>query len=710
MNNYSYPVHQFIKSADQLLNMRANFIIITLFNLFYFIHGYAQTDIGVKQEYSDTLFATIAAFGQYRAETQAFPSMHQLRGATLDRYNKTSFLQSLNILPGVRMEERSPGSYRLNMRGSSLRSPFGVRNVKVYFNGLPLTDAGGNTYFNQLAFNNVASIEIAKGPAGSMYGAGTGGLVLVNSLNPRQLGIQAEVSGGSYGLFNLMGSARWLAGDKMQAFAASYTSQDGYRDHTKMHRANASYSGELVKKKNYSLAGHVLLTDLYYQTPGGLTQAEYDANPRQARPKVGTQPSAGEAHAAIDQQNLLAGLGQQWQMQGNWTNETGIYGAYAQVRNPAIRNYEMREEPGWGARSVFKQEIKRKTFTQQWISGAEAQWGDFATKVYVNNNGEKGALLTDDDLDFFTWNAFSQVSRQYGERWDLSAGISYFQNHADIRRNYPAGDNGLKKDFINDWAPRVSVIFRTVASWQFSGLVSRGFSPPTVSELLPSTGELATDLQPEFGWNYEAGIRWKARNERWDMGINYFRFGLNDAIVQRRDSTGGDFYTNAGGTMQQGIEWNGGYLLSRTGSHLQVLSVRSAYTYSHFKYTDYQVLTDDYSGKALPSVPVHTLSVLADFRWRSSFFVQSTLYAASSIWLNDANTAKAKPYRLVGLKAGYGKKVRFWLGVENLFNQTYSLGNDINAFGGRYFNVAPGRNFYAALRLHILPPNRLPIK
>ena len=54
--------------------------------------------------------------------------------------------------PGVRMEERSPGSYRLNIRGSSIRSPFGVRDVKIYYNEIPLTDPGGNTYLNELGF------------------------------------------------------------------------------------------------------------------------------------------------------------------------------------------------------------------------------------------------------------------------------------------------------------------------------------------------------------------------------------------------------------------------------------------------------------------------------------------------------------------------------------------------------------------------------
>src|SRR5690606_16259935 len=48
----------------------------------------------------------------------------------LDQQSGTSLLPALNTVPGVRMEERSPGSYRLSLRGSLLRSPFGVRNVK----------------------------------------------------------------------------------------------------------------------------------------------------------------------------------------------------------------------------------------------------------------------------------------------------------------------------------------------------------------------------------------------------------------------------------------------------------------------------------------------------------------------------------------------------------------------------------------------------
>jgi iron complex outermembrane receptor protein len=40
-------------------------------------------------------------------------------------------------------------------------------------------------------------------------------------------------------------------------------------------------------------------------------------------------------------------------------------------------------------------------------------------------------------------------------------------------------------------------------------------------------------------------------------------------------------------------------------------------------------------------------------------------------------------------------------GIENAFDVTYSLGNDINAAGGRYYNAAPGRNYYGGVSLSL---------
>src|SRR5882724_11018433 len=114
----------------------------------------------------------VKAYEQNRKLTDVGAPVSFVGKSSLGRFANNSILPALNTVPGVRMEERSPGSYRMNIRGSTLRSPFGVRNVKIYFDDIPFTDAGGNTYLNQLSYYNFNSIEVIKGPGGSLYGAG----------------------------------------------------------------------------------------------------------------------------------------------------------------------------------------------------------------------------------------------------------------------------------------------------------------------------------------------------------------------------------------------------------------------------------------------------------------------------------------------------------------------------------------------------------
>ena len=197
--------------------------------------------------------------------------------ATLDqkdfeRFNNTSILPAVNLIPGVRMEERSPGSYRFSIRGSLLRSPFGVRNVKMYWNGLPLTDGGGNTYLNLLDFNSITSSEIIKGPGGSLYGAGTGGVVLFNK-DPSNPGLRLSTVFGSYGLQRYQLSGQ-VGNDKVKAsIQYAHQQSDGYREQTKMDRdaLNADINFSLGSKS--SLNATVFYTDLFYETPGGLNKS-----------------------------------------------------------------------------------------------------------------------------------------------------------------------------------------------------------------------------------------------------------------------------------------------------------------------------------------------------------------------------------------------------------------------------------------------------
>ncbi|HLO80837.1 MAG TPA: Plug domain-containing protein, partial [Chitinophagaceae bacterium] len=90
----------------------------------------------------------VRGFETRTSQVRVPASISTITNRDLQRFSNTSLVPVFNTVAGVRMEERSPGSYRLSIRGSLLRSPFGVRNVKVYWKDIPLTDAGGNTYLN----------------------------------------------------------------------------------------------------------------------------------------------------------------------------------------------------------------------------------------------------------------------------------------------------------------------------------------------------------------------------------------------------------------------------------------------------------------------------------------------------------------------------------------------------------------------------------
>lgn len=177
--------------------MKSNF---TLLFILLSLTGFAQ----VLKPDSVKKLEEVTVKGYYNSHSllRSVSAVNLIDSNLIANQQSSSLVSTLNIVPGVRMEERSPGSYRLSLRGSLLRSPFGIRNIKIYIDDFPLTDAGGNTYLNALDVSAVGMMEIYKGPEASIFGANTGGAILINppAMNHNEINISAI--GGSYGLFH----------------------------------------------------------------------------------------------------------------------------------------------------------------------------------------------------------------------------------------------------------------------------------------------------------------------------------------------------------------------------------------------------------------------------------------------------------------------------------------------------------------------------
>ena len=647
----------------------------------------------------------VKAYEQNRQLKEVSAGINVINNTQLERYNNTSLLPALNATPGVRMEERSPGSYRLNIRGSTLRSPFGVRNVKVYWNGIPFTDPGGNTYLNQLSYYNVNSIEVIKGPASSLYGAGTGGAVLINSLSANQpAGINLHYATGSYNLQNINAQITLGNSDHNNTFGYTHQTNDGYREHTRMRRDVATWETQLKASDKQQLSASVLYGDLYYQTPGGLTAAQYNANPRAARPAAGAFPSADDAQAAIYQKTFLAGITHQYRFTENFQNTSVVYGAFSNIKNPTFRNFERRTEPHAGARTVFTLNKQWQQTSLQLSFGGEGQRGFFNTKTFSNAGGQPDTVQTDDDIDNYIYSGFVQTDLHFRGDWSVSAGVSINRSSISITRLTGAQTGKLRATFNSEWAPRIALSKKIIPGMLLYASVSRGFSPPGTSEILPSTSIINTSLQAEHGLNYEAGIKSSWFKQRLYVEVNAYYYQLQNAIVQRRDASGADYFTNAGSTRQKGIESQVSYQILPAGNRfISNARIWASNTYNRFRYHDFKVVVTDYSGNKLPGVAANTVAAGIDITMKPGWYVNLTWFYSDPVALNDANTDMASSYNLAGGRTGWrtplGKKMimDLYAGVDNLFNVTYSLGNDINATGGRYYNAAPGVNYYGGV-------------
>jgi iron complex outermembrane receptor protein len=626
---------------------------------------------------------------------------------TLEKQPASSLVSVVNTLPGLRMEERSPGSYRLSIRGSLLRSPFGIRNVKIYFDDFPLTDAGGNSYLNALDVAGAGSLQVLKGPQGSVFGANSGGVILIqpSSLLTDSTLASTRIEGGSFGSFHETANLSQQFKKYSFQLTQAYQRSDGYRDHSAMDRNYVQLLQKLDYAGNASVKALLFYSDLHYDTPGGLNKAQFDANPQASRPATPATKSAIEQQAGIYSKTLYGGVSNDWVINEHFRHVISVFSSYTDFKNPFITNYEKRKEFTLGLRSYVEYATQTEPVDYKLNLGLESMQTSTDFDNYDNNFGTPAAVQASDKLKAASNFAFAHLSIDVMKKLliELSASANLYKYH--YKSLAPVAIAEKSKSFDMQLMPRLALSYLISDGLSARASVSKGYSPPTLAEVRASNNIINIDLEPEKGWNYETGFRFQSSGNRFMADVTGFYYHLRNAIVRRVDQNVTEYFVNAGGTRQWGLETALSYWLIAASNEgiVRGMQLRNSYTLSRFKFEDYLNNTDNFSGNALTGVPKVVIISSADVALPKGFYIFLQHNYTSSIPLNDANTVYAKKYHLMQAKIGW-KDLRIgnipleiFAGADNLLNQRYSLGNDLNAVGNRYFNAAATRNFYGGL-------------
>ncbi|MGS2762788.1 TonB-dependent receptor [Sinomicrobium sp. M5D2P9] len=668
-----------------------------------------------QEQYLDEVVVT--AFEGSRKLMETPSAIGNLDVRDLDRYNLLSPQQALSTLPGVKMESTTIGRYSIKIRGGGLGVTGHSDNYKMYWNDIPITIASGGAPLGELDFGSIGTVNVIRGPSGSIYGAGLHGVVLLENRKPayQETSLQTDGLWGSYGShrYSAIFSTSGQKGDIRLQYSNVHT--DGYRDESASDNQFVNLTARLFPSEKQSLSFIAQYTDRSYGIPGNISAGQVAENPRQSS-------FSPELDNGLTGKNLLVGAAHSYRWNDRWENNTSfsyqVYEGDFLIGNDFFKVADRNITTTFSARSAMVYNFKG-------FGGMDARWvfgGEFTRGIHDVNEFSDGfespinSARTTTDQSVL---AFSQLEMELPAGFTFTLGASYNNFRLDFEERLMPMDVPRFSKEVNDFSPRVALMKKFNNKLYAYANVSKGFSPPPRGAIDNNGTNINFDLESAKGWNKELGVRGKAWKDRLAFDMVFYRLDEKDVIVPRVTSnTGGiDFIINenAGAIDRQGIElWAEYFWIKDTDKWISNARSWSSYSYMDHKFQTYNTVETDtdnvsgevsFDGKYIPGVHPHTWVLGSDIQSKTGLYLNTTFSYYDKIYLNNSNTDTTAPYRLLDVKIGFKKKVlnniqlNVYAGGNNLLDNEYSSMTAFNAFSGAYYDPAPKSNFYSGISL-----------
>lgn len=644
----------------------------------------------------------------YTQETRRFESpktISTIESGDFERHSAASIQSTLNTIPGVLMESRGDGgSRRLSIRGSLMRSPFGVRNLQIYWNEIPLTLADGSSALELIDPEEIGHVDVLKGPQGSIYGEGHGGAILFRSKTAPygKMNASANLQLGSYGMQKQTISL--LTASKKTAISLHYFRfrHDGYREQEQVRKDQLNLVARFRPESHRETKLMLMYYDGSWGLPGEIDSLTMATNPRSA------VPYAVENNTRVDRKWLRLGLSHKIHITDHFYNFSTVFLHTSTKLNPfgTSQFYNgLKDEgaTGYGARTLFGFEADHDDAGVNIILGGEFQRDLNALAEFDLVDGDAGDLRYSDETLSRYINLFLNTKIHFRRKLQIDASLGLMANYFD-RENMledPAmGNPSLRRHFEPQWLPQISMRYSLTNKYLVYALASRGFSTPTLWEI-----QMSPQVQAEQSRHFEMGVRGSLLLDKFYITLNGYVTRIENAITENPDSLGFSRFSNLGSLELRGLESEIKFRHQNEPHRmLSAINVGFNLGIQHYAFNEFVSLNEDFSGNEIPGVPKVTYSLLGDILLRNRFSIRTSYRFFDPVSLNYANTAWSQSYGLLDLRLGYqlpiGQRylIDLYVGSENLMDEQYSSFYRLNGLNGRYFNPQAGRTFYVGMK------------
>jgi iron complex outermembrane receptor protein len=647
-------------------------------------------------------------------------------------------------VPGVTMSRRSTaGGQQINIRGygngtrgtQGVSSNFDMQGTKVYLNGIPVTDAEGITVLDDIDFNSIGSVEVVKGPTGSLYGLAIAGVVNLKTMNPAA----GETLVGQDILFGDYGTKRYTTHFQTGGENASillnygYQHSDGFVVHTASTKKFLNAAGAFKVNKKQTVNGYFGYGNSYDQRQGELTLGQYDTLNWSGNPDYIKR----NAHSNVI--SLRGGLTHTYSFSENVSNLTTVFGSGVSNNGSSAGGWTDKNPINFGLRSIVNTRFNiSNSKTISGITGIETQHQYAQTMGYnmaPNPIAPTGYWIVDTmRSNQFTYTAntslFTEWTLSLKNDVSFTAGLGYNNMHIEMEDRYRPRNSTKPNAFYsinynNMLSPRLSVnkVFNKVISLYAS--YSRGYKAPVSSYFfIPATGQLNTGLKPEQGDQLELGSKGSlfANKLAYQLALYDATFSnkMTTIAVPLNPPSVGTAYSyvaNGGEQTHRGIEGVLKYMAFESAKDwFSSINPFVNFSYAHFRYNDYgfqrlkpgsgntKVDTIDYSGNEVAGVPKWMLNAGIDFVTKPGIYANVVYSYKDRLPITSDNLYYAPSYSLLNAKAGFRKSIShfnldLFFGANNMTGSKYYFMVFVNQLPDAYIPAPRELNYYGGVNL-----------
>lgn len=624
--------------------------------------------------------------------------------------------ESLLMVPGVIIDNRhnfALGS-RISIRGYGSRSQFGVRGIRIIQDGIPLTMADGQAQLTNLDLAAAGRIEVIRGPASSLYGNASGGVITIATEEPPLTPLQAELraTGGGFGDDRYYGKADLKASGRSGRFDylghIGHFGSDGFRLHSEAEYT--LFNGRIRYRPDARSSLALVLNHVNTpkaQNPSSLTDSLARAKPDTVRdlvlspvecppnPAFGGCQDLGESstqsQVGLSYRRLL-GVGHDLEIAG--------YGLMRELDNPIPFTLIRLNRDAGGARVQYRHAPVRGAL-ESFTTGFDLDHMVDDREEFARDQDGVGPIQIDQEERVTSIGLFANASLRPVEKLGLMVSGRYDRVRfaVDDRLVTAEDPDDTGSRVLDQVSPMVGLTYHH-APWLNGYInVGRGFQTPTTTEFTDSLGGFSEDLKPERSLQYEVGAKGSAAG-RISYSLALFLADVEDQLIAfEPEGIDRTFFTNAGSSTHKGIEVELSALIARG------LTLLTAYTYSDFRFDIFITDDGDFSDKRVPGIAPHRFHGELRYEHATGLAGILKLTAVDGFYVDNANENRNDGYTTVDLRVAYsgGSRLGFtpFIGIDNIFDVRYNSSVTINAFGSRFFEPAPGRNVYVGLRVRV---------